>query len=72
MFSSAKFLDHLNSFQQGVGVCGGCEAAVHACRRYVTPMQEGHVIAKLNFTNAFNCIHRDAVLNAVFNKVPEI
>ena len=35
-------------------------------------MQESHVIAKLNFTNAFNCIHRDAMLNAVLDKVAEI
>ena len=35
-------------------------------------MQEGQVIAKLDFTNAFNCIHPEAMLNAVFNKVPEI
>ena len=51
---------------------GGCEAAVHACRQYAISMQESHVIAKLDFTNAFNCIHRDAMLNAMFTKVPEI
>ena len=47
------------------------EAAVHACRHYVISMQEGQVIAKLDFTNAFNCIHQDAMLNAVFDKVPD-
>ena len=71
-YASAKLLDYFNPIQLGVGVRGGCEAAVHACRRYVTSMQEGHVVAKLDFTNAFNCIHRDAMLNAVFDKVPEI
>ena len=65
-------LDYFYPIQQGVGVRGGCEAAIHACRRYVTFMQEGHVIAKPDFIIAFNCIHRDAMLNAVFAKVPEI
>ena len=35
-------------------------------------MQEDHVIAKLDFTSAFNCNHRDAMLNAVFGKASEI
>ena len=55
-----------------IGALKGCESAVCACCRFLTFMQEGHVIAKLYFTNAFNCIHRDALLNAVFTKVPEI
>ena len=71
-FASAKLLDSFNPIQLSVGVRGGCDAAAHAYRRYVTSMQEGHVIAKLDFTNAFNCIQRDAILNAVFDKVPEI
>ena len=72
IFASAKLLNYFNPIQLGVGVRGGCEAAaVHPCRRYVASMQ-GYVIVKLDFTNAFNCIHRDAMLNAVFDKVPEI
>ena len=35
-------------------------------------MQEGQVITKLDFTNAFNCIHRDAMLSAVFDRLLEI
>jgi hypothetical protein len=31
-----------------------------------------YYIVKLDFSNAFNCIHRDAVLLAVHDKLPEI
>ena len=66
-FASAKLLDYFNPIQLGIGVRGCCEVAVHAYRRYVISMQEGHVIAKLDFPNAFNCIHRVAMLYAVFD-----
>ena len=39
--------------QLGFGVMGGTEAAVHACRRYVENMPQGHVFVKIDFTNAF-------------------
>ena len=36
-------------------------------------MQLGdYVIAKLDFTNAFNSLHRDSMLDAVFQNIPEI
>ena len=44
-------LDYLNPIQLGLGlgVSKGCEAAVYACRRYITFMQNNNVIAKLEF-----------------------
>jgi hypothetical protein len=30
------------------------------------------VLAKLNYSNAFNCIHRDAILLDAHDKLPEI
>ena len=58
--------------QMGAGVKGGCEAAVHATCRFLGSLQPGSVIAKLNFSNAFNCLHRDSMLEAVSQQIPEI
>ena len=58
--------------QLGLGTRGGCEAAVHATRRFITDMPPSHVIAKLDFSNAFNNVHRNAMLFAVADSVPKI
>ena len=55
-FAAVKLLNYFHPNQLGVGVYRGCKAAVYAYRRYVTSIQEGHIIAKLEFTNVFNCI----------------
>ncbi len=67
-----KLLSYLHPLQVGVGTPGGCEAAVHAVRRYLKSMPSTHVISKLDFSNAFNCVKRSAVLNEVRQKIPEI
>jgi len=38
--------------QLGVGIPGGCEAAIHSALRFI------EVVVKLDFTNAFNHWHR--------------
>jgi hypothetical protein len=58
--------------QLGVGVPGGCEAAVHACRRYLNGMPSNHVVVKLDFANAFNSLHRDVMLSAIYSALPEL
>jgi hypothetical protein len=58
--------------QLGLGTPKGCEAAIHATRRFVSHMPANHVIAKLDFSNAFNNIHRDTMLIAVSKHVPQI
>jgi len=58
--------------QLGVGVSGGAEAAVHAARRYISTMPDSHVVVKLDFTNAFNTLRRDCMLEAVARDVPEL
>jgi len=58
--------------QLGAGIKGGCEAAVHATRRFLCSLQPGSVIVKLDFSNAFNCLHRDSMLDAVHQQIPEI
>ena len=58
--------------QLGVGVSGGCEAAVHAIRRYTDQLPKDHVVVKLDSTNAFNDVRRDALLEAVAREIPEL
>ena len=58
--------------QVGFAVPGGAEAAVHATRRYLSNLLSGHVFVKVDFTNAFNTIRRDAVLEAVSRHLPEL
>ena len=58
--------------QLGTGVSGGAEAAVHATRRFVQNLPVDHVLVKLDFSNAFNSIRRDVILEAVAANMPEI
>ena len=62
----------LSPRQLGFGVKGGAEAAVHACRRYVENMPHGHVFVKIDFTNAFNTVRRDVILEAVAQHLPDL
>jgi hypothetical protein len=64
--------DTFTPSQLGVGVSGGCEAAIHATRRFLENMPDDSVAVKIDFSNAFNCIRRDSVLAAVADAVPEI
>ena len=69
-FATAKLREMLSPIQLGVGVKGGCEAAVHATRRFLLSMPDSSVVAKLDFTNAFNSIRRDSMLETVTLHVP--
>ena len=51
--------------QLGYGTRWGCEAAVHATRAFLEEEEETQVLLKMDFRNAFNTIHRDAMLHAV-------
>jgi hypothetical protein len=53
-------------------VKGGYEAAVHATRRYMESMLSDHVVAKLDFYNAFKCLDRGYVLDKVAEVILEI
>ena len=70
--ATTKLVDYFSRTQLGVGIPGGCAAAVHATRRFIEFMPNGFVVAKLDFANAFNILHRDAMLQAVADKVLEI
>jgi hypothetical protein len=71
-FVQKKLSDYVCPIQVGVGVSGGCEAAIHATRRFLESMSGDEVIVKLDFCNAFNTLRRDALLNAVSSKLPEL
>ena len=69
-------INHLKAYfythQLGVGTPGGCEAAVHAARRYLESLPSDHVLVKLDFTNAFNGLHRRQMLLSVYSRIPEL
>ena len=71
-YACAQVKEFLAPLQLGVAVSGGCEAAVHATRRYVESMPPDHAIVKLDFSNAFNSVHRSAMLQSVATAVPDI
>ena len=72
LYARDRLAEYFAPHQLGVCVKGGCEAAVHAVRRYLQNLQPGYVIAKLDFSNAFNCIRRDAMLSQVLAHIPEL
>src|SRR6218665_3062094 len=68
----ARLSAHFTPVQLGIAVPGGCEAAVHATRRFIRSMRPDQVLVKLDFTNAFNSLIRDIMLSAVYKTIPEI
>ena len=62
---AARLRGYFSPLQVGVGVKGGCEAAIHAVRRFLQDMPDDFIVAKLDFTNAFNCICRSEILRRV-------
>ena len=74
--ANASGVSRLSSYfsprQLGVGIRGGCEAAVHSARRFLESLQPGHVFVKLDFSNAFNSLHRSEMLQSVADRVPDL
>jgi len=70
-FGTNQLRSYFYSHQLGVGTPSGCEAAVYSARRYLETLPPDHVLAKLDFTNAFNSIHRREMLFSV-NRIPEL
>ena len=61
----------LEGNQVGVGVKGGAEAVVHATR-YWFQNNDGHVVLKLDFVNAFNNVSRKVIRGEVTEKCPKL
>ena len=55
-----------------MGVPGGAEAAIHALKRYAEDLPKDNIIVKLDFTNVFNTLRRDEMLDAIWKELPEI
>jgi len=64
--------DYFSPLQLGVGTAGGCEAAVHAARRFLGTMPPDWVMVKLDFSNAFNSLHRSDMLLSIRDRLPEL
>ena len=63
---------YLAPLQLGYGTPSGAEAAAHAARLYLQNAQANHLMLKLDFKNAFNCLRRDKMLEAVGKAAPEL
>ena len=71
-YGAARMVPLLGPRQLGVGIPGGCEAAIHSARRYLQSLPADHVLVKLDFTNAFNSLHRSDMLLSLHNHLPEL
>jgi len=71
-FGKRQLEQYLCPLQLGVGAQGGCEAAIHSARRYLQAMPSDFVLAKLDFSNAFNSLHRKDMLLATLDRLPEL
>ena len=71
-YAIKRLESHLSPLQLGVGVKGGAEAAIHSARRFLQSMSPGNFMIKLDFSNAFNSLRRDSMLEAVLREIPEI
>ena len=61
------------STQLGFGTRNGCEAAVHATRKFLSsPGSDEHVLVKIDFENAFNSISRQHMLENISEKYPRL
>ncbi len=69
-YAISQLGDTLLPTQLGVATPGGCEAAVHATRRYMATMPDDSVLVKLDFSNAFNCLRRDRMLKTIADQMP--
>jgi len=48
-YATNQLAGYFSPIHLGVGLPGGSEAAVHATRRFIEAMTDGHVVAKLDF-----------------------
>ena len=72
LFGSKRLAPVYCPRQLGVGVPGRCEAAIHSTRRFLENMPRDQVVVKLDFSNAFNNLHRYEMLTAIRDRLPQI
>ena len=69
---SSRLATFFRFIQLGVGTPGGCEAAVHSSRRFLQTMPADNIIVKLDFSNAFSCLHIFDMLQSIAERIPEL
>jgi hypothetical protein len=69
---SADLSSYFSPLQLGFGVKGGVEAAVHAARRFLDSLSDSEALVKLDFSNAFNSLRCDRILDSVRDLCPDI
>ncbi|XP_065315661.1 uncharacterized protein LOC135924531 [Gordionus sp. m RMFG-2023] len=55
----------LSPYQLGVGIPGGCEAAVHLTRIHLENNPKNESIVKIDFSNAYNTLSRNTFLHSI-------
>ena len=68
--STAYYGRDLSPLQLGFGTAGGGEAAAHAARHLLQNSPNDHLLLKLDFKNAFNCLIHDKMLETVLQSAP--
>ena len=58
--------------QLGFGVRMGAEAAIHATRSFIESHCQNTILLKIDYTNAFNSIHRGKALEAASEHLPSL
>jgi hypothetical protein len=69
---TAKMEESFLPIQCGFGLPQATEAAAHATRQYIADLQPRHSLLKLDFSNASNTIHREAIFDAIRQELPEL
>jgi hypothetical protein len=69
---TAKMAASFLPVQVGFGVPRATEAAAHAARVFVSSLQRGEGLLKLDFKNAFNTVRRDSMLQTVHDELSEL
>jgi hypothetical protein len=67
-----KMVSHFSHTQLGFGTPRAAEAVAHAARCYISRLRDGQAMLKLDFTNAFNSLYRDLILQTVLDELPEL
>ena len=69
---TVKMAERFLPVKLGFGVPRATESAAHAARQYLSNLQPGYGLLKLDFSNAFNSIRRDVMFATVLREMPEL
>jgi len=69
-FGSKRLVLSFHPRQLGVGVAGGCEEAIHSARRFMENIPSDYVVVKIDFSNAFNSLHKCEMLASIRDSLP--